>query len=56
MDKSCVIANVEKGVKCGINGDILRPKAAFLDPTIHLVFQLNKQHVGDLILWLTYLI
>lgn len=33
MDKSCVIANVEKGVKCGINGDILRPKAAFLDPT-----------------------
>lgn len=33
MDKSCVIANVEKGVKSGINGDILRPKAAFLDPT-----------------------
>lgn len=33
MDKSCVIANVEKGVKSGINGDLLRPKAAFLDPT-----------------------
>ena len=33
MDKSCVIANVDKGVKSGINGDILRPKAAFLDPT-----------------------
>lgn len=33
MDKSCVIANVEKGVKSGINGDILRPKVAFLDPT-----------------------
>lgn len=33
MDKSCVIANVEKGVKSGINGDVLRPKAAFLDPT-----------------------
>lgn len=32
MDKSCVIANVEKGVKSGINGDILRPKASFLDP------------------------
>lgn len=33
MDKSCVIANVDKNVKSGINGDILRPKAAFLDPT-----------------------
>lgn len=33
MDKSCVIANVEKNVKSGINGDVLRPKAAFLDPT-----------------------
>lgn len=33
MDKSCVIANVEKGIKSGINGDILRPKASFLDPT-----------------------
>ncbi len=33
MDKSCVIANVEKGVKSGINGDILRPRASFLDPT-----------------------
>ena len=33
MDKSCVIANVDKGVKSGINGAILRPKASFLDPT-----------------------
>ena len=33
MDKSCVIANVEKGVKSGINGDILRPRASFLDST-----------------------
>lgn len=33
MDKSCVIANVDKGIKSGINGDILRPKASFLDPT-----------------------
>ena len=33
MDKSCVIANVEKVVKSGINGDILRPRASFLDPT-----------------------
>ena len=33
MDKSCVIANVEKGMKSGINGEAIRPKAAFLDPT-----------------------
>lgn len=33
MDKSCVIANVDKGVKSGINGETIRPKAAFLDPT-----------------------
>lgn len=33
MDKSCVIANVEKNIKSGINGEVLRPKAAFLDPT-----------------------
>ena len=32
MDKSCVIANVEKNIKSGINGEILRPKAAFLRP------------------------
>lgn len=32
MDKSCVITNVEKGLKQGINGDAIRPKAAFLDP------------------------
>ena len=33
MDKSCVIANVELGIKSGINGEAIRPKAAFLDPT-----------------------
>ena len=33
MDKSCVIANVEKGIKSGINGETIRPKVAFLDPT-----------------------
>ena len=33
MDKSCVIANVEIGVKSGINGEPIRPKVAFLDPT-----------------------
>lgn len=33
MDKSCVIANIELGVKSGINGEPIRPKAAFLDPT-----------------------
>lgn len=33
MDKSCVIANAELGVKSGINGEALRPAAAFLDPT-----------------------
>lgn len=33
MDKSCVIANVELGIKSGINGEPIRPKAAFLDPT-----------------------
>lgn len=33
MDKSCVISNVDLGVKNGINGDALRPKVAFLDPT-----------------------
>ena len=32
MDKSCVISNVELGVKSGINGEVLRPKAAFLNP------------------------
>ncbi len=32
MDKSCVIANVEKGIKSGINGEAIRPKVAFLDP------------------------
>lgn len=32
MDKSCVISNVEQGIKSGINGDVLRPKAAFLNP------------------------
>ena len=29
MDKSCVIANVDKNVKSGINGDILRLKQPF---------------------------
>lgn len=33
MDKSCVIANEEIGVKGGISGEAIRPKAAFLDPT-----------------------
>lgn len=33
MDKSCVIANIEKGIKSGINGETIRPKVAFLDPT-----------------------
>ena len=33
MDKSCVIANVELGIKSGINGEAIRPKVAFLDPT-----------------------
>lgn len=33
MDKSCVIANVELGIKSGINGEVLRPAAAFLDPS-----------------------
>lgn len=33
MDKSCVIANVKLGIKSGINGEPIRPKAAFLDPT-----------------------
>ena len=33
MDKSCVIANVDLGVKSGINGEAIRPKVAFLDPT-----------------------
>ena len=33
MDKSCVIANVKLGIKSGINGETIRPKAAFLDPT-----------------------
>ena len=33
MDKSCVIANVDLGIKSGINGELIRPKAAFLDPT-----------------------
>lgn len=32
MDKSCVISNIEKGVKSGINGPQLRPVAAFLNP------------------------
>lgn len=32
MDKSCVIANEQLGVKKGINGDKIRPKAAFLNP------------------------
>lgn len=29
MDKSCVIANVDKNIKSGINGDILRLKQPF---------------------------
>lgn len=33
MDKSCVIANTDLGIKSGINGESIRPKAAFLDPT-----------------------
>lgn len=33
MDKSCVIANEDIKVKSGINGEAIRPKAAFLDPT-----------------------
>lgn len=33
MDKSCVISNIDLGVKKGITGDNLRPKVAFLDPT-----------------------
>lgn len=33
MDKSCVIANVDLGIKSGINGEAIRPKVAFLDPT-----------------------
>ena len=32
MDKSCVISNIELGMKSGINGEAIRPKAAFLDP------------------------
>lgn len=32
MDKSCVIANVDLKVKQGINGEQLRPVAAFLNP------------------------
>lgn len=32
MDKSCVISHVELGMKKGINGDVLRPKASFLNP------------------------
>lgn len=54
MDKSCVIANVEKGVKSGINGDILRPKAAFLDPTNTFSVSAKQTACGDLISWLTY--
>ncbi len=33
MDKSCVIANADLGIKSSINGENIRPKAAFLDPT-----------------------
>lgn len=33
MDKSCVIANTELNIKAGLNGDAIRPKVAFLDPT-----------------------
>lgn len=33
MDKSCVIANTELGIKKGINDETIRPKVAFLDPT-----------------------
>lgn len=33
MDKSCVIANTELNIKAGINGEAIRPKVAFLDPT-----------------------
>ena len=32
MDKSCVIANVDLGVKSGINGEPIRPKVSFLNP------------------------
>lgn len=32
MDKSCVIAHVELGIKSGINGESIRPKVAFLNP------------------------
>lgn len=33
MDKSCVIANPDLNIKSGINGEAIRPKVAFLDPT-----------------------
>ncbi|KXU04842.1 iron-containing alcohol dehydrogenase [Streptococcus gallolyticus] len=32
MDKSCVIANEELHLKKGLNGEAIRPKAAFLNP------------------------
>jgi len=33
MDKSCVIANEDLGVKSGIAGEPIRPRVSFLDPT-----------------------
>lgn len=56
MDKSCVIANVKLGIKSGINGEPIRPKAAFLDPTNTLTVPAFQTACGDLILWHTCLI
>lgn len=33
MDKSCVISNLETAEKKGLSSELLRPRAAFLDPT-----------------------
>ena len=40
MDKSCVISNLETAEKKGLSSELLRPRAAFLDPT-------NTLTVGD---------
>ncbi len=31
---SCVVSNDELGLKCGINGDVIRPKIAIMDPEV----------------------
>lgn len=33
MDKSCVISNMDLNLKIGYNGEAIRPKVSFLDPT-----------------------